>query len=133
LKQQPTPETSKRMKAVRQRDTAPEMEVRRLLFRLGARFRVCPRDLPGRPDIANKSRQWCVFVHGCFWHGHRSCALARLPRTNNAWWQEKISANRKRDARKAAAMQRLGFRVVVVWQCELLDERAVTTRLLSVI
>jgi DNA mismatch endonuclease Vsr len=129
LTHKPAPETSKRMKAVRRSDTAPELEVRQLLHRLGARFRVCPRDLPGRPDIANKSRQWCVFVHGCFWHGHRSCVLARLPRTNRAWWREKISANRKRDARKVAAMRELGFRVAVVWQCELLVPSVATRRL----
>lgn len=117
------------MKAVRQSGTAPEIQVRRLLHRLGARFRVCPRDLPGRPDIVNKSRRWCVFVHGCFWHGHRSCALARLPRTNRDWWRKKIAANRNRDAKKEAAMRDLGFRVVVVWQCELSRERAVEHRL----
>jgi DNA mismatch endonuclease, patch repair protein len=117
------------MKAIRQRNTAPEREVRRLLFRLGARFRVCPRDLPGRPDVANRSKQWCVFVHGCFWHGHRSCPLARLPRTNKIWWREKISTNRKRDARKEAAMRDLGFRVLVVWQCELLDKAMIERRL----
>jgi DNA mismatch endonuclease Vsr len=125
----PTPETSKRMKAVKQRSTAPELQVRRIVHHLGARFRVCPRDLPGRPDIANKSREWCVFVHGCFWHGHPSCRLARLPRTNTRWWKEKVSANRKRDARKESAMRNLGFRVAVIWQCELVDSKAVARRL----
>jgi DNA mismatch endonuclease Vsr len=122
-------ETTVRMKSVKQRDTAPELKVRRILHRLGARFRICPRDLPGRPDIANKAGAWCVFVHGCFWHGHPECRLARLPRTNRRWWAEKILANRKRDARKEAAMWGLGFRVAVVWQCELLDESLATLRL----
>src|SRR5882672_3138207 len=117
------PETTTRMKAVRQRDTQPETLLRRFLHARGLRFRVCPGDLPGRPDVANKSRRWCIFVHGCFWHGHRGCKLARLPRTNSEWWAAKISANRKRDARKARAMRALGFRVEIVWQCTLDDDR----------
>jgi DNA mismatch endonuclease Vsr len=128
----PLPETTTRMKAVRQRDTTPELEVRRILHRLGARFRVCPRDLPGRPDIANRSRDWCVFVHGCFWHGHASCGLARLPRSNTRWWREKIMANKDRDARKETALRALGFRVEIIWQCELLDEARIIRRLRSV-
>jgi DNA mismatch endonuclease (patch repair protein) len=117
------------MKAVRQRDTAPERAVRSLLHRLGVRYRVCPDDLPGRPDIANKSQRWCIFVHGCFWHGHESCTLARLPKTNHHWWSEKISANKARDARKEDAMRALGFTVAVVWQCEIEDERRLARRL----
>jgi DNA mismatch endonuclease, patch repair protein len=114
----PLPETTVRMKAVRQRDTAPEIALRKLLHTQGVRFRACPADLPGRPDIANKARKWCIFVHGCFWHGHRGCKLSRLPRTNHQWWEAKITANRKRDSRKAKAMRALGFRVETVWQCE---------------
>jgi DNA mismatch endonuclease (patch repair protein) len=110
------------MKAVRQRDTEPEMKVRRLLYSLGARFRLCPRDLPGRPDIANKKKKWCVFVHGCFWHGHEGCVLSRLPRTNTSFWTQKIAANTARDERKETAMIKLGFRICIVWQCELSDE-----------
>lgn len=107
------------MKAVRQRDTAPERAVRNVLREIGVRYRICPADLPGRPDIANKKNRWCVFVHGCFWHGHQSCSLARLPKTNRAWWREKIRANRERDARKVKALRALGFKVTVVWQCQL--------------
>jgi DNA mismatch endonuclease, patch repair protein len=117
------------MKAVKQRDTEPEKEVRKLIHRLGLRFRICPPDLPGRPDIVNQSRRWCIFVHGCFWHGHESCVLSRLPKTNNQWWSDKIAANKARDARKELAMHTLGFRVGVVWQCELLDEWSLTRRL----
>jgi DNA mismatch endonuclease, patch repair protein len=117
----PLPETTTRMKAVGQRDTAPEIELRRALHARGVRFRACPKDLPGRPDIANKSRRWAIFVHGCFWHGHRGCKLARLPKTNTEWWVVKIGANRKRDAQKVRAMRALGFRVETVWQCQLKD------------
>lgn len=121
------------MKAVRNRDTAPELAVRALLHEVGARYRVCPNDLPGRPDIANKKRRWCIFVHGCFWHGHEACALARLPKTNRRWWKEKISANRARDARKEEAMRALGFTVAVVWQCEIANHRMLARRLASVV
>jgi DNA mismatch endonuclease (patch repair protein) len=119
----PLPETTKRMKAIRQRDTAPELALRKALHAQGIRFRACPKDLPGRPDIANKSRRWAIFVHGCFWHGHRGCKLARLPRTNRDWWEAKIGANRKRDAKKVRAMRALGYRVETVWQCELAKKR----------
>lgn len=130
---QAAPETTTRMKAVRQRDTAPERAVRSLLHRLGARYRICPADLPGRPDIANKTQRWCIFVHGCFWHGHESCALARLPKTNRGWWSEKIAANKMRDARKEKDMRALGFRVAVVWQCELEDEQRLAQRLSALV
>lgn len=117
------------MKAVRQRDTRPELMLRRWLHRAGLRFRVCAEDLPGRPDIANKTRKWCIFVHGCFWHGHRNCKLARLPKTNREWWLDKITANRKRDTKKRAALVRMGYRVETVWQCELSNESQINGRL----
>jgi DNA mismatch endonuclease (patch repair protein) len=125
---QPSEEVSRRMKAVRRRDTKPEMEARRLLWEAGARFRLCPQDLPGTPDIANKSARWAVFVNGCFWHGHRNCARATLPKSNRPFWEEKLAANRRRDARKALALRHLGYQVLVVWQCELHDPDALLRR-----
>jgi DNA mismatch endonuclease, patch repair protein len=112
-----------RMSRVRQRDTAPELAVRRVLTRAGIRYRVCPKSLPGRPDIANRSQRWALFVHGCFWHGHPGCALARLPKTNSTFWTAKIEANRLRDDRRVKELEALGMRVYAVWQCELDDER----------
>lgn len=109
------------MARVRQRDTAPERVVRRALSSSGIHYRVCPKSLPGRPDLANRSRRWAIFVHGCFWHGHESCVLARLPRTNTTFWTEKIKANRIRDQKKEAALVSLGFRVYTIWQCQLRD------------
>ncbi len=121
------PLVSARMRAVRQKDTAVEIAVRRFLHHRGLRFRVCPGDLPGRPDIANHRRRWAVFVHGCFWHGHLGCRLARAPKTNVEFWSEKIAGNRARDARKELALREAGFDVIVVWQCEIDDERRLTT------
>ena len=115
------------MRANRARDTAPERTLRHALRARGHRgYRLNWRGAPGRPDISYPGRRVAVFVHGCFWHGHETCGLARLPRTNHQWWSDKIAANRARDARKEAAMQALGFRVGIVWQCELTDERRAT-------
>ena len=113
-----SPDVSARMRRVRVRDTAPEVAVRRLLFDLGARFRVCPSGLPGRPDIVNQRRGWCVLVHGCFWHGHH-CRRGRRPKTNVAFWTAKAAENRRRDARVVEALSTAGLRCIIVWQCEL--------------
>ena len=121
--------TSARMRAVRVKDTAPEMAVRRLLWQLGHRYRVCPKDLPGKPDIANRAGGWCIFVHGCFWHGHEGCKLGRLPKKNRSWWAAKIEDNKARDARHEEKLRGSGFRVLVVWQCQLGDVQALSKRL----
>lgn len=126
-------QTSARMRKVRQRGTGPELVVRRLLTSLGFRYRICANALPGRPDIANQTGRWCVFVHGCFWHGHKNCRLAHLPASNRTWWHRKINDNRRRDARNERHLRDLGFSVVLVWQCELRDENAITRRLRSLL
>lgn len=122
-------QTSERMRRIGQRDTKPELDVRRILRDLGAGYRVCPKDLPGRPDIANKSRGWAIYVHGCFWHGHRHCKLYSVPKTNSDFWTAKISSNRERDHRKEAELRQQGFRVLTIWQCEISDEAALRNRL----
>ncbi len=121
----PKPEdaVSERMRRVRQKDTGPEMTVRRLLTRLGFRYRVCSPTLPGRPDLANKAKGWCVFVHGCFWHGHDGCPRSRLPKTNRRYWHDKIQANKARDDAARQQLENMGLRVLIVWECEL-DDRA---------
>jgi DNA mismatch endonuclease (patch repair protein) len=119
----PDPATSTRMKKIRQRGTEPELRVRRLLTRAGVRYRICPRDLPGRPDLANKRGRWAIFVHGCFWHAHPKCRLATIPKTNHAFWITKLAANRVRDRRKVQALREMGYNVITVWQCEIDDPR----------
>jgi len=121
--------TSERMAGIRQRDTAPEVAFRQIVHRMGLRFRVCPSNLPGRPDLANVRAKWAVFVHGCFWHGHASCKLYRVPKTNSTFWIEKVRANKARDARKESALRAAGFLVVVVWQCEIDSSRRLDRRL----
>ena len=124
-----TPETSARMKNIRQKNTAPEVAVRRLLWAEGLRFRTCVRSLPGSPDIANQRAQWAVFVHGCFWHGHTGCRRATMPKTNTAFWTEKLDGNRSRDARKVRLLRAEGYKVLTVWQCELDDPEKLSRRL----
>lgn len=106
------------MKRVGRKDTAPELAVRRFLHANGLRFRVAVRDLPGTPDIVLAKFGTALFVHGCFWHGHR-CAHGRVQaRTNTVFWNDKIQANRRRDARKRHALAKLGWRVIELWECQ---------------
>ena len=104
---------------MRQSGTAPELEVRGLLAKIGARYRVNVRGLPGRPDIANKTRGKAIFVHGCFWHYHEKCGRGRIPQRNKEFWAEKLQANRRRDEKKVQELEMLDFDVLVIWECEL--------------
>jgi DNA mismatch endonuclease (patch repair protein) len=115
----PTDEvTSNRMKSIRRGGTKPELIVRQLFRSHGIFYRCNCRDLPGSPDLANRSKGWAVFVHGCFWHGHGGCAHATVPKRNRAFWLAKIEANRRRDEMKEHALRRAGLSVAVVWECE---------------
>ena len=106
------------MSRIRGSNTKPEIEVRSMLHGMGYRFRLHRRDLPGTPDIVLPGRAAVVFVHGCFWHGH-ACKRNKMPKSNAVYWNEKIEANRRRDARKRRALGALGWKVVIVWECEL--------------
>ena len=112
------------MRAVRSRNTGPEMVLRRLLYAMGYRYRL-HTSLPGRPDIAIAKRHKAIFVHGCFWHRHPRCAKARLPKTNLAYWQPKLSGNVARDRRAKNALHRMGWDVLVIWQCQLINEQII--------
>ncbi len=117
------------MARVRGRDTGPERAVRRLLTGLGLRYRLHRADLPGRPDLALGPRRTAVFVHGCFWHGHDCPRGARAPKQNADYWRAKIARNRARDLRREGELEALGWRALIVWECELRDEAALTARL----
>jgi DNA mismatch endonuclease, patch repair protein len=125
-------ETSARMARVRQRGTKPELLVRKMLSGLGLRYRTRNRDLPGSPDLANRRAGWAIFVHGCFWHAHRSCSKATLPKRNRAFWMSKFSDNRARDGAAVLALRASGYRAVVIWQCELERDPVATRRRLRV-
>lgn len=109
------------MSRIRGKDTRPEIAVRSLLHRMGLRFRLHRRDLPGSPDIVLPGRRTVVFVHGCFWHRHEGCSGASVPKTRIEFWEAKFARNVERDARNRRDLKRLGWRSVVVWECELKD------------
>ncbi|UZF12656.1 DNA mismatch endonuclease Vsr [Xanthomonas oryzae pv. oryzae] len=109
------------MGRVRSRDTVPEMLVRRLTHALGYRYRLHGKDLPGKPDLVFRSRRKVIFVHGCFWHRHPGCALARLPKSREDFWLPKLEANRQRDLKTENVLQVKGWTVLTIWECELGD------------
>lgn len=124
-----TPEQRRRiMQAVGTEDTGPEWAVRRLLHAQGYRYRLHPKTLPGRPDIVFPKRKKAIFVHGCFWHGH-DCRKGHAPKSRLEYWQPKLAANRERDAANAAKLEALGWRVAIVWQCEIEDSAALAAKL----
>lgn len=123
-----TAETSRRMGGVRQRGTTPELEVRHTLRRSGLHYTLRNRDLPGSPDLANRSRRFAVFVHGCFWHQHPDCRFATIPKRNREFWLAKFAANRRRDARSVGELRQRGYTVLVVWECEAADPDALLQR-----
>jgi DNA mismatch endonuclease Vsr len=116
------PATSARLGRIRQRGTSAEKTVSVLLRRGGLRWGRSKRRLPGSPDFANLSAGWCVFVHGCFWHAHRGCVRATLPKRNRAFWREKFEANRRRDARVARAFGNATFFPGRKWSYAAWDE-----------
>ncbi|MDE0306166.1 MAG: very short patch repair endonuclease [Albidovulum sp.] len=120
---------SKIMRGVKSVDTKPEMLVRRAMHRLGYRFRIHRKDLPGKPDIVLPRHNLVVFVHGCFWHQHSGCKDGRMPSSNTEFWEQKFSANRARDAIHTAALMELGWRVEVIWECQTLDPGRLSARL----
>jgi DNA mismatch endonuclease (patch repair protein) len=123
------PDTSLRMAGIRQQDTAAELAVRRVLTDLGHRYRTRNRDLPGSPDIANRSRGWAVFVHGCFWHRHPGCRRSTTPKRNREFWERKFEANVERDRKAARELRRRGLVVVTVWECETRQSNTLLERL----
>jgi DNA mismatch endonuclease, patch repair protein len=109
---------SERMAQIRQRGTAPELVVRRFLSSLGYRYSLKNKDLPGSPDLANRSKGWTIFVHGCYWHRHEGCSRATTPKSNVDFWLAKFFHNRRRDAAAAEALQQRGYSVCTLWECE---------------
>jgi DNA mismatch endonuclease (patch repair protein) len=116
------------MQKVRASNTKPERKVRSLLHSLGARFRIHRKDLPGTPDIVLPGRRLVIFVHGCFWHGH-GCRIGKLPKTRLDYWAPKIAGNQLRDRRNQVALEQAGWRVQIIWQCELANQPVLVERI----
>ena len=126
------PETRSRMMAgIRGKDTRPEMTVRSYLHRIGFRFRLHRRSMPGSPDLVLPRWNAAIFVHGCFWHGHSGCRYFRLPKTRKVFWEAKINANTVRDVAAVLALSESGWRVAVVWECALRNDAANSLDLLA--
>ena len=109
------------MRGVKQKDTKPEIRVRKLLHSLGLRFRLHRKDLPGRPDIVFPRHKTVMFVHGCFWHQHEGCKDGRIPTSNRDYWEPKLARNVERDRQGIEALEATGWTVRVVWACQLDD------------
>lgn len=124
---------SRIMRAIRAKDTAPELAVRRVLHAAGYRFRLHRRDLPGNPDIVLPKHRAIIFVHGCFWHQHPEpgCRNAQVPRSNTAYWTPKLARTAERDREAAERLKAMGWRVLTIWECETKQTEALRQRLLQ--
>jgi DNA mismatch endonuclease (patch repair protein) len=121
------------MRQVKGSGTTPERTLRRLLTGLGARYRLNRKDLPGSPDLVLPGRRLAIFAHGCFWHGHDCQRGARVPKANRDYWLGKVARNRARDAAVGMALAEAGWRVEVVWECEMKNEAALRARLAALL
>ncbi len=126
---EPSAQRSAIMRAVKSRDTAPELRVRAILRGFAPGYRLHRKDVPGNPDIAYLGRKQAIFVHGCFWHGHDCARGARMPKANADYWRGKIARNRARDDAHGARLAALGWRALTIWECELKDEASLEQKL----
>lgn len=124
-------ERKERMSRVRNKDTKPEMRVRRLVHSLGYRYRLHYGGLPGRPDIVFPERRKVIFVHGCFWHRHEGCSRCRMPKSRLEFWGPKLEKNRLRDLKNLAKLHELGWDVLVVWECETEEAAGLPGRIMT--
>ena len=124
-------ERSERMSRIGPKDTQPELTVRRLVYSMGYRYRIHDAGLPGRPDLVFRGRQKVIFVHGCFWHQHKGCTIYRMPKSRQDFWLPKLKENKARDRRNMSKLQRMGWGVLVIWECELGDLDALRDRIIS--
>ena len=125
----PSPQRSANMARIGSANTSPELAVRKLLHRLGYRFRVHRRSLPGTPDICFPGRKKAIFVHGCFWHRHEGCHRTTTPRTRTSFWEDKFEKNVARDRANLDHLGELGWAVMIVWECETVNPDALAARL----
>src|ERR1044071_1582436 len=119
------------MSRIRDKNTVPELKVRSLIHRLGYRFRLHSKSLPGKPDLVFSGRKKIIFVHGCFWHAHSGCPKGKPPKSNLEFWLKKLEANKRRDAQARKKLKSQGWRVLTVWQCQLKKQESLTSRIVA--
>ncbi|MFF7710746.1 DNA mismatch endonuclease Vsr [Pseudomonas sp. NPDC007930] len=124
---------SRMMSGIRGKNTRPELMVRRFLHAHGYRFRVHRKDLPGNPDLVFPKLKVCIFVHGCFWHRHPGCRYATNPKTRPEFWNDKFQKNVARDLTNTGSLEAAGWRVIIVWECQLKNDEQTLARLLSML
>ncbi len=115
------------MSKISGKNTVPEILVRKYLFAHGFRFRVNDKRFPGTPDIVLPKYKTIIFVNGCFWHGHENCKAARLPKSNSSFWTNKIAQNIERDRKVQSQLQQMGYRILIIWECQLKSKKLETT------
>jgi DNA mismatch endonuclease, patch repair protein len=120
---------SENMRRIKSKGTKPEMAVRSLVHRLGYRYRLHAKDLPGKPDLVFRKRRKVIFVHGCFWHGHAVCRDGKAPSSRQDYWRPKLERNRQRDAANQTALEAAGWHVLVIWECETRDTEQLAARI----
>lgn len=111
------------MSKIRAKNTRPEITLRKALFARGFRYRIHDKKLPGKPDIVLPKYKTVIFVNGCFWHGHEECKYFKLPKTRTEWWLEKINKNKLRDKNEKEALEKLGWKVLIVWECSIKKDK----------
>jgi len=117
------------MRNIRGKDTAPEMAVRSLVHRMGYRYRLHAKDLPGKPDMVFRSKRKVIFVHGCFWHLHEGCRKAAFPKSKKRYWVPKLLRNRERDERILQELKTMGWKALVIWQCQLAKKELISRKI----
>lgn len=124
-------ERSKRMSLIRNKDTKPEILVRRMIHKMGYRYRLHSNKLPGKPDLIFPARKKVIFVHGCFWHQHNPCNQYRQPKTKKEFWLTKLNANKRRDTKNRKLLKSLGWEYLIVWECALKNTNQVAKKIIK--
>ena len=119
------------MSNIRSKNTKPELLVRKALWKMGYRYRIHYKELPGKPDIVLTKFKTVIFVHGCFWHRHENCIDASRPKTNSEYWENKITKNIERDEKHQSQLKKMGWKVIVIWECDLISDRIKNMKLLE--
>lgn len=120
---------SENMRRIRSKDTNPELLIRRLIFKMGYRYRLHGKNLPGKPDLVFAGRKKIIFIHGCFWHQHKNCIDSHIPKTNQDYWAAKLHKNKVRDKKNQAEFKKLGWSFLIVWECKIKNVSRLSRRI----